>query len=444
MLDQSLFTIRALAVAIVALGSFSLYLAYRRNTLMSGTAGLHASLLIFMGIGPLTYTFTEPIGERVGVDTLLAALVPPFTWLLLGYSIAVVAEFFVYRKSPRRSGIRPAEIDAPTVFMFGGLAILGYTMSLFEFSTSGIGTIFPILGTFLYPVIVITVAAYRPTNLLSTVSTLFSLGLAGYFSIFSLWRSQLIMFLVSIGIGALLRSRKGLWLFPLVAAVILYLILPFQQLKKTFSEEFVQDPEAFFYTTLGMTLEDRNAIIVNFASGRMNGAREMAYVQAGLDNGQIVSRRGEGYVDAIKQLVPRLFWSDKPSYNQTTGFALPRDVGLVSWDDQFTSWGVGFWAEVIWNFPYQCLILLVPLFFLGTAAIDRGVYRVLQQPARIWIAQATLFFLFLQLVSIINFVTYALWLFIIVVAGDYLLRRTQPRSDPIAIMKGRNADLTLR
>ena len=177
---------------------------------------------------------------------------------------------------------------------------------------------------------------------------------------------------------------RDFWFFPLLAAGVLYLILPFQQLKKTYSEEFVQAPEAFFYATLRMNLDDRNAIIMDFVSGRMNGAREMAYVQAGLDNGLISSRNGEGYIDAIKQLVPRLLWPDKPSYNQTTGFTLPREIGLVSaWDDLYTSWGVGFWAEVVWNFPYQSLILLVPLFFFGTTILDRGVYRVLKQPARI-------------------------------------------------------------
>lgn len=421
MLEEQLQVVRFLSVGVILLASFSLYRAHRRNALMSGTSGLHGSLLLFMGVGPFSYTLTELRPERVPFETLIGSLVFPFTCLLIGYALAVCLEYLAYRKSKPRVLMRPEDIDVGTVTVFGVLAIVGYTMSLFPFSLSGVGTIFPVLGTFFYPVVVITVAAYRPTSMLSTASTVTILGLAGYFSVFSLWRSQLIMFLGSIGVGAMLRSRMGLVLFPVLGVAILYLVLPFQQLKRFNPDDFLEDPEVFVYSTLHMDLEDRNSIIEEFISGRINGAREMAYVQAGLDNGQIISRDGEGYVDAIKQLVPRLIWPDKPSFNQTTGFTLPRDVGLVAENDLYTSWGVGFWAEAIWNFPYQSLILIVPLFFFFTAALDHWIDRLVAQQARAWIAHATFFFLFLQLVSIISFVTYALWLFLIVVVADYLL-----------------------
>jgi hypothetical protein len=421
-LEDLLLRHRAVATAIIMLACFALYRAHRGNRLLSGSAGLHASILIFLGIGPLTYTFVEPGGERVPFEVLLASLLPPYTYLLIGYSIAVFTEWLFTRRNVRRMTIPASEIDGITLSIFGGLAIIGYTMSLFEFSLSGIATIFPVLGTFLYPVIVVVVAAYRPSSLPSNVLTLTSLGLSGYFAVFSLWRSQLIMLLVSIGIGAVLRSRKGIIFFVVVALATLYLVLPFQVLKRASAEEFTEAPDEFFYATLEIDFEDRQSIILDFISHRINGAREMSYVQAAIDNGQIESRYGQGYIEAWQQLIPRIFWRDKPSFNQTTGFVLPREIGLVSWSDPFTSWAVNFWAELLWNFSYKTFVFLIPVVFILLSTIDRWIDRLLQQQACAWIAHATLFFLFLQLVSIINLVTYALWLFIIILGADYVLR----------------------
>src|SRR4029077_11485492 len=153
-LDQILFTVRLIASGVIAIGWFSLYRLYRQGTILSGTSGLHASLLIFMGVGPIVFTFGDPPPERVSYDTLLTALIKPYSYFLLGYALAVGMGLFTSRARPRKPDINPVDVDTVPVSVFGGLALLGYTMSLFDFSTSGVGTIFPVLGTFLYPVIV--------------------------------------------------------------------------------------------------------------------------------------------------------------------------------------------------------------------------------------------------------------------------------------------------
>jgi hypothetical protein len=421
-LEDLHFMLRVIGSAVSLLACFALYRAYRHGKLLSAVAGLHSSVLLFMGVGPFAYTYLQDYGERIGFEALLSSLAGPYAYFLVGYAIEVCIEQFVSRRRAEADRFSLDDIDVPTVFFFGLLSLIGYTFSLFEFSRSGAGTIFQVLSAFLYPVIVIAVIAYRPKELLSNVVTLVVLGLAGYFAIYSLWRSQLIMLIGAIGIGAIFRSRGGIVIFGVLAIIILYVVLPFQQLKKFNSEQFFEDPEVFVYASLDMSMEDRHSIINQFLGIRMNGARELAYVQAALDDGQISPRNGAGYIDAALQLIPRIVWPSKPSFNETTGFLLPREIGLVSWNDPYTSWGVNFWAEIALNYSYKMFIVLVPLFFFGARRLDAALSRIITQSGRRWIAGATLFFLFLQLVSIVNFVTYLLWFYLIIVMTDYVSR----------------------
>ncbi|MEY2486941.1 MAG: hypothetical protein QOH39_2589 [Verrucomicrobiota bacterium] len=419
-LEDLLFRHRAIATAITLLSCFALYRAYRRGNLLSGVAGLHSSVLLFMGIGPFAYTYLPDYAERIGFETLFSSLVIPYTYFLVGYAIEVCLEQFAFRRKAKAERFSLDDIDVPTVFFFGFLSLVGYTFSLFEFTRSGVGTIFQVLSTFLYPVIVIAVIAYRPKDIMSNIVTLAVLGIAGYFAIFSIWRSQLIMLLGAVGIGAIFRSRSGFVIFGVLGIIILYVVLPFQQLKKLNSERFFEDPEVFFYASMDMSMENRNSLVTEFLGIRMNGARELAYVQAALDSGLISLRGGAGYADAALQLIPRLVWPSKPSFNQTTGFLLPREIELVSWDDPYTSWGVNFWAEIAVNYSYKMLLILVPIFFFGAGWVDAALNRIIKHQGNRWIATATLFFMFLQLVSIVNFVTYLLWFFLVIVISDHL------------------------
>jgi hypothetical protein len=74
-----------------------------------------------------------------------------------------------------------------------------------------------------------------------------------------------------------------------------------------------------------------------------------------------------------------------------------------------TSWGVNVYAEAVWNFGAQHLLWVVPAFFLLMRVIDYSVFRVLKTPEMRMLVSSSLFFLTLQMVSIVNATTYFLW-----------------------------------
>ena len=399
-----------------------------------------------MGLGPTAYTYHEPVVERVPYDVLLGALVSPYFYFLLGYAIWIILEhwFVLRRLKVRANASSIVHIDPLIVAIFGGLGLFGHLMSSFAFSLSDIGTIFPVMGTLLYPAVVLAVASYRPMNFWSNISAVVGVGCTGYFATFSLWRSQLIMMVGALALAGVIRMRRRWPILLILSVAAFYIILPFQQLKRVYPDEFYENPAAFFRASLKFSWSDRHDIAMDFVNERINGAREMAFVQAALNNHQIELRSGMGYIDVLQQLVPRVVWPGKPSLNQTTGYTLPREVGLVGWEDYLTSWAVGLWAEMTWNFPYIFLLVFVSVAFFASVCFDRSIDRFIIHPTGRWVAHAALFFMFLQLVSLISFVTYAIWLFVLIALIDRIFLRPAIGPGTEAFRKSSNEGFALR
>ena len=140
---------------------------------------------------------------------------------------------------------------------------------------------------------------------------------------------------------------------------------------------------------------------------------EVAYIQHGLETGVIELRDGETYWEAIQQLVPRVVWPRKPSFNATTNYLLPRQIGLLGWEDPFTSWGVSFYAELIWNFGVFHLLWSVPLTFFLVGKLDQLADSLYKHQLVSWLTKTTLFFQFFSIVGLVYVVTYILWVFLL-------------------------------
>jgi hypothetical protein len=155
--------------------------------------------------------------------------------------------------------------------------------------------------------------------------------------------------------------------------------------------------------------------ISSFISQRINYVRELGYVQFAISNHSLEYRNGDSYKEIFYQLIPRFLWSDKPSYNYTTGYVIPRKVQLVSESDEITSWGVNVFAEFSYNFNYEYLPVFIVLFYFFLNFIDTMAVSLGLKIQNLLLLQVSLFFVTLNLVSIIYSSTYFLWLFLIII-----------------------------
>jgi hypothetical protein len=405
----------------VVLAGFALYRRYHAGYLLTAVSGLHANMLIFMGLGPLSYTFYEEVAERIAYFDLIRALAKTYWFVLAGYGVAVLLDYLILRRLKRRQGRLGLFIATPAATMFfGALAIIGAVLSQFDFTLSSVGTIFPVFRTLLYPALLISFISYRRGLIWNCITgTLFAF--TGLSAFLSPWRSALVMFTATISLVFLVGRRKRLWMIVPTIAAAVYVIMPFQIIKRenydTFSTESMTGVVQAAYD---LTWQERNEMVKEFIATRVNTARELAYVESAVDGGVISYRGGDTYIEALQQLIPRIFWAGKPSFSDTVGYLFPRVIGLLGWDDTITSWGVGLWAEFCWNFRFEYLALFIPLIFGAAGAIDFMIDQKLRQPVCAWMAHAGFFFMFLGVVSIASIMTYVLWLFLVLLTIDRL------------------------
>jgi len=124
-------------------------------------------------------------------------------------------------------------------------------------------------------------------------------------------------------------------------------------------------------------------------------------------------KEGETYEQIVLQLVPRILWPDKPSFNQYSNHYIPRRIGLVGEEVEYTSWGVNAYAEFIMNFHYKYLLVFVPLLFGVVNIIDRLISSIYKNPIIMWVTSTSFFFTTFEMVGVVNVSTYILWLLII-------------------------------
>jgi hypothetical protein len=381
--------------------------------------GLHINILLFIGIGPLLYSLTDTINDRVDYYVLIEIMTKLLFFFFLGYLLWCFFELRRYKKSVKQTTVIPNfNLSVGFIITLTFISLFSYFISLSPFSTSGAGIIFQVLKYFVYPLVVFSVTSldlktpgkfFFPILYISIIATL---------SFISPWRSELIMFIAALLLGYLLKRHKRIKIFILFNIIMLLIVLPFQIDKKKYYTYVKNNPVEYFIASQSVGLTDRIDLAIIFFAERINYGRELAYVQNSIETNKIYLRNGSSYINTFLQLVPRTFWKEKPSFNQETGYFLPRQIGLLSLNDPFTSWGVNIYAEFVWNFQYYFLILFVPLVFYAFLKLENFAKKIIKNFTLLILIKMSLFFLTLQLVGLVNTITYILWLFIVISIYD--------------------------
>jgi hypothetical protein len=410
---------------LVLTSSFALYRRVRAHTLFTASGGLHLNVLLFFGLGGLAYTWSEgwvrqfdPYYETQDamISAGLVLLAAYLTWILL--------ETWINRSKNDPGGFKPPSIDRRSVLLIvflGALAVIGRLGSDSEFAQSGVGTLLPVLRMFQYPIIALAISLTTRRRPHTFVITIIVMAISAYLAFISPWRSDIILLGGAVSLGLILRRRKLIFSAQFLVLLSLLFLLPFANEKKMHYDEVVADPLGTFGDTLEASPSERVDFVTDFWAVRINGLREAAFVTRGLQEGDISYRYGLTYWEAAQQLVPRALWPDKPSFNLTTNYFLAREIGLLSWGDDHTSWGVNFYAEAIWNLGLWGLFVFVPILFFLANRLDQFVRKSVRKEVLRWLVQGALFFMFIDTVGLVNMATYILWILLLSLIIERLL-----------------------
>lgn len=412
---------RLLAIIVMALASWRLSARYKNRRLLTLSGGLHFNALMGMGLAPLLYTMTFQSleGERLMKEDILAFAIESYSCFTIGYALFCLFE--ARRKYEislfKRKSFHHGEMTSLQLFILIGLVFVGVMGARFGLSTSGAGTLFIIFYLLFYPMIILSVLRLN-TNDAESMTLCVGLLIATFILVFvSPWRSQLVLWVLSVIIGLMLRFRvsvRSVSLYGVVFGLVFFLMAPFLQYKKT----RVGDSDFNLLTAMvesqKVSVEERLEQSFGFISARVNGVREMGFVGNGLAQGLTDKRMGETYSEAIQQLIPRVIWPDKPVFNFTSGYRIAREIKLLGWEDDGTSSGLTIWPEAVINFGPYFLIIFVPFSFYLATQVDRYSRKFIAESAGVWILDTTYFFIAFNLVSVVQFGTQFIWTFIVV------------------------------
>ncbi|MBX3256522.1 MAG: hypothetical protein KF862_20465 [Chitinophagaceae bacterium] len=425
------------SIGVILVGIFNIWLLIKKNNFMSAQGGLHVNLLVFYGLGPLANGFAKIQWDRYIMQTIPVYLNMVQWTILISYTSITLLFLIRQKKSntffsfQKWKDARQADINILTgVMLF--LAIIGYFFAKTEAAKSGIGTIFVVLKNLLFPTLVLLIWKATIKDKASIFLVCLGFLLVGINAFISQWRSELLVFLFSIGAGLVLRNKRFFWLGLLAGPFFLLFILPFQNLKKAGK---IKEDESYTDAFL-ISLNSRTNpfdMALNFVAYRLNYGRESAYVVRGIDRKYIDYRYGETYQEMFLQLIPRVLWPDKPSYNYYTGFVLPRKIGLSSKFDRHTSWGVNYFAEFLFNFPLRFLPIFFMLYWMILRWFDSLPSKMELSIELRAMLQFALFFQVLSTVNIVNAATYFLWIFIIIKTINLLLKKRHPSHENLAL-----------
>jgi len=411
-----------LSISLLYIGFASrvIFTLVRRGVIISLVGGLHLNTLLSMGVGPLAYVLFPAAfdGERINHGLIIENALVPYGLSLIGYLVAFVALVYSNRGARFSSlNTRLLEVSSFQMYMFFALGLIGIAAINARVNESGLGTVFNVLYLFVFPLVSLAVFRAGDKSIAALVGAAIIVGGIGYYSLTSYWRSLSLLFAISLVIGLFMRHkfRPMLTLSLAVLSVAWYVwMFPFLQLKKSNAPSGLVEIFATFRESQELSMADRLPVAFSFLGLRTNGAREIGYIETGLRNGVIDLRYGESYKETILQLVPRVLWPSKPSFNLAMNYELPRAIGLLGSDDYETSSGVGLWAEATWNLGPYFLMFYVPALFWTFGAIDRRVLSSRLDAFSKWLLASCLFYLSLQVLNLVNFVTMVLWTIIVV------------------------------
>ncbi len=408
------------SATIFILALIVLFIRNKRGLFLTGISGLHLTFLLFFGLGSFFYALYGIKTDRIGRDIITSKIDIIFPYLVASYLFLFTIEMYYRKKISNIHRLTFTYLKEKINLNSFNLSILslsfiGFLFSSNAISTSGAGTIFPVFSNLLLPISILIVFNVNKRDALSIVIFCVLIVLVGVQAFVSAWRSQLILFFGCILIGWSLRGKINYYIVTILAIAFIVFILPFQQIKKSNSGVYDFDTNIAFEQSLDISFAKRLEIAGNFFAERINYTREMGYVQNAIEKNTLSYRNGETYSEVFYQLIPRVIWSSKPVYNRFTGYDVPRMIGILGKSDETSSWGVNSFAEFIYNFSYEYL----PLFILALYGIlnylDKLVYKIRLRPEYTWLLQITLFFLSLNLVSVIFSSTYFLWSFIVII-----------------------------
>jgi hypothetical protein len=398
------------ALAVTTLGALVLWFRYRRGTLLTGTGGLHVNVFLFIGLGLLAYVVEGELSERVPTHFVMQAIAVTAPYVVVGYGIVALRELRWPVKPLRVVDFSVSSVGTPKVLLvISTLALVGYLGSLSEAAVSGLGTIFPVLKSLLYPGLVMAIASVRLGDMKSAILAAGYVLAVGVLALGSPWRSETIVMSAACCLAILLRRPDRPLRALILAVLVIALAIPFAHEKKVRYDEVTARPVQTLTDLALMPIGERLAILTGFWAVRIDSAREIGYVVDGLESGVIGHRGGLTYWEAVQQLVPRVIWPGKPSFNETTNYYLARQLGLVGWDDVDTSWGVSLFAEAVWNFGIAALVIFIPAMFTLTGWVDRRACGQMRHEITGWLVRIVLFFLFLAVVGLVNATTYVVW-----------------------------------
>jgi hypothetical protein len=415
------FTPLTIVIAIAAVNMLALTRIVLRRRLVSAIGGLHFSILIYIVIGPAAYLIYEPPAERAPYNQLIEYFITVGVPFLVGYSLWVLLEARLSRGAISSFQVAARIVPSGLVMVVWTIGFMGYFLAQLEIATSGAGTIFIVMKNMLYPSLLIGLCRLRQHDLQSTILALGTLGISIILGATSAWRSDLVVTGVCVVICAIIIVPR--LAIPMIAAstVGMWLILPSLQAKKTNFQEYSVSPISAIWNSQDISYDERTDMLATFLAVRVNSLREMAYVARGLDAGLTQSRGGESYINALLHLIPRAIWKSKPSYNLSLNYTLPREIGLVAFTDEGTSWGVNAYAEYLINFPTYSLAIFIPAMFLLFHCFDilsQVIYR--SESVQVF-AAAVLFFLTFTMVGLVMMGTLMLWGAIFLKLIDYYL-----------------------
>jgi hypothetical protein len=418
--------------------------------------GLHLHVLLFYGLGGLSYAWAPPIPDHLPTALVLYYMAQAMVYMTAGFGIVFIGHILNKARKRQLHRIRRIlgvagrmsvdlvrfrmaveSMDTANLFWIAApLSIFGYLLADSDIAKSGIGTFLIVFQLLLYPITTVAVAIVGGARKVTSLFAIAYLIIVGYLVLFSPWRSHLVIFLCAVVMGVAIRSGQVRARHLLFALLGLGVVLPFAIEKKLHYEDVIGDPVTAVTRAIVMSPQDRLDALTDFWGFRIDGAREAAYVMYGLETGRTTAEDATTYRDAAAQLVPRAIWPDKPSFNQTAGYYLPRDIGLVGREDYGTSWAVDFFAEAGWNFGFPALLWFIPLAFAVASLLDWLCERFIRVPALIAFLKLVYFFQMLSIAQVNVQSTYVVWTFLVGLGFDMIIRSrheaSRLRRDPLA------------
>ncbi len=427
-------------VLVAAFSGWCLWRRYREGHLLAPASGLHVQILIFFGLGGLAFVGfqnSDPLLAPEEVKHYAALCCWP---LALGYVAAVVLERRIFRPAPREEPVlteagilTPGAVSLLALLGFGGYVLEG------RINVPGLQSVPSYFKILFFPGLFLSLTSTLSHRTISKQVESLIIVLASALALFTPWRSVLVLAISTILLAFALTRPS--WLVPayLLGVVSILVLVPFQNLKKADFSAFRRQPVAVLRESLSMPLAERLAQVEELARGRLDYVREMSYVQRALET-SMPPRNGQTYVNIVSQLVPRILWHNKPEMAHWAGFDLPREIGLLHKEDEYTSWAVDMFAEATYNFGIWCLLWFVPLIFLIARGIENLIVKLYSAPQAVLLADVAFFFFFLDITTVIFAASEAIALLLVVKVVDHsmtFLERQKPQATAPAFKRSR-------